>query len=100
MQTADLVPLNDAVREWIPGTHNPSTVWRWVMRGLAGLDGQKVRLQVWYVGRRPHTTAKAVQEWLNAVTAARLARSLQGANVADIATDEELATAGLSGNRR
>ena len=47
MKNADeLIPLNQAVGTLIPGQHNPSTVWRWVMRGLAGPDGQRVRLAV------------------------------------------------------
>lgn len=33
MKNADeLIPLSQAVGTLIPGQHNPSTVWRWVMR--------------------------------------------------------------------
>jgi len=96
----ELIPLNQAVGTLIPGSHNPSTIWRWVMRGLAGPDGQRVRLAVWYVGRTPHTTANAVRTWLDAVTAARLARSQRTLNAPDIATAAELADRGLTGRRR
>jgi hypothetical protein len=101
MKNADeLIPLNQAVGTLIPGQHNPSTVWRWVMRGLAGPDGQRVRLAVWYVGRTPHTTPAAVRSWLDAVTAARLARSQGRLTGPDIATTTELADRGLIGRRR
>lgn len=96
----ELIPLNEAVGTLIPGNHNPSTVWRWVMRGLAGADGHRVRLQVWYVGRRPHTTATAVRNWLDAVTAARMLRAERTMNRPDIATATELADRGLAGVRR
>jgi len=92
-----LIPLNQAVGTLIPGNHNPSTVWRWVMRGLAGTDGQRIRLKVTYVGRTPFTTAADVQTWLDAVTAARLERSQQ---TLDTATADELADRGLAGSRR
>ena len=58
-QPDELVPLNEAVRHYIPGEKNPATAWRWVTRGLQGIDGQRIRLQVWYVGRQPHTTKAA-----------------------------------------
>jgi ABC-type ATPase with predicted acetyltransferase domain len=98
--TDELIPLNQAVGTLIPGKHNPSTVWRWVMRGLVGADGQRVRLAVVYVGRTPHTTANAVRSWLDAVTAARLARSQSRLNGPDIATAAELADRGLTGRHR
>lgn len=40
----ELIPLNAAIRGLIPGGKNPSTTWRWVTRGLAGADGQRIRL--------------------------------------------------------
>lgn len=72
-----LRPLNDVVREVIPGSRNPSTSWRWITRGISGTDGERIRLQVWYVGRQPHTTETAVRDFIAAVTAARLARLQQ-----------------------
>ena len=70
-ETTDLIPLNTAIRDLITGGKNPSTTWRWVTRGLAGQDGQRIRLKVWYVGRQPHTTKAAILQGLEAVTEAR-----------------------------
>jgi hypothetical protein len=95
-----LQPLNEAVRQVIPGNVNPSTPWRWITRGIAGLDGQRIRLQVTYVGRAPHTTRKCVRQWLEAVTAARLARMARTQERAADVTSEELEAVGLSGPRR
>ena len=52
------------------------------------------------MGRTPHTTAAAVRSWLDAVTAARLARSQGRLNGPDIATAAELADRGLTGRHR
>lgn len=89
----ELQPLNDAIRAEIPGPKNPSTAWRWITRGIAGLNGERIRLQVWYVGRQPHTTVAAVRQFIADVTAARLARMQQ--RCADV-TPDELAAVGLS----
>jgi hypothetical protein len=95
-----LQPLSEAIRQVIPGTLNPSTPWRWINRGIAGLDGQRIRLQVTYVGRAPHTTKTAVRQWLEAVTEARLARMARTQQRAADVTSEELEAVGLSGPRR
>jgi hypothetical protein len=95
-----LQPLNEAVRQVIPGNVNPSTPWRWIVRGIAGLDGERIKLQVTYVGRAPHTTKAAVRQWLEAVTAARLARMARTQERAADVTSEELEAVGLSGPRR
>ena len=94
-----LQPLNDVIREVIPGSKNPSTPWRWIARGIAGLDGERIRLRVWYVGRAPHTTRAAVRQWLEAVTEARLARMARTQQRADDVTDSELEAVGLTGPR-
>jgi hypothetical protein len=95
-----LQPLNDVIREEIPGSKNPSTPWRWITRGIAGLNGERIRLKVWYVGRAPHTTKTAVRQWLEAVTEARLARMARTQQRADDVTDAELEAVGLTGTRR
>lgn len=96
-QSADesLRPVNDVISDVIPGNRNPSTSWRWINRGIAGRDGERIRLQVWYVGRQPHTTEAAVREFIEAVTAARLARMQQSQQQAADVTDAELAAVGL-----
>ena len=96
-----LIPVSQAIREEIPdSTVNPSTTWRWITRGLAGLDDERIRLQVWYVGRQPHTTRTAVRQWLDAVTKARLARMSRTQQQAVDATGAELEAVGLTENRR
>ena len=60
---------------------------------------QRIKLQVWYVGRAPHTTANAVRQWLEAVTEARLARMARTQQRADDVTTDELEAVGLMGHR-
>lgn len=44
------------------------TVWRWVLRGLPGPDGQRVRLEALRVGRRWMTSLEAAQRFFAATT--------------------------------
>lgn len=69
---------------------NPSTPWRWANKGIAGLDGERIKLKIWYVGRAPHTTANTVRQWLEAVTEARLERMARTQQRADDVTTDEL----------
>ena len=95
----ELIPLKTAIRDLIPGGKNPSTTWRWVTRGLAGQDGQRIRLKVWYVGRQPHTTKAAILQWLEAVTEARMERMDRTQERCADVSEAELAAAGLIGGR-
>ena len=96
-----LQPLNAAIRSVIPGRIiSPSTKSRWYTRGLAGLDGERIRLPVWYVGRQPHTTRAAIKTWLNEVTAARLARIDSRHGASPDVSDEALRAAGLLGRSK
>jgi len=95
-----LQPLNEAIRNVIPGNINPSTSWRWITRGFAGLNGERIRLQVWYVGRTPHTTQAAVRQWLADVTEARLTRMERTQQRAADVTDDELEAVGLTSGRQ
>jgi hypothetical protein len=92
--------LNEAIRDVIPGNINPSTSWRWVTRGFAGLNGERIRLQVTYVGRTPHTTHAAIRQWLEAVTEARLARMARTQQRAADVTAAELEAVGLTAGPR
>jgi hypothetical protein len=74
---------------------NPSTIFRWITKGLEGPDGNRIRLQVWYVGRQPHTTNSAIRAFLDSVTAARLERSRRTQQGLAEVTDAELDAAGL-----
>lgn len=91
----EFLPVNQAVGEVIPGKRNPATHWRWITRGLAGAEpGERIKLRVWYAGRQPLTTRAAVREFLDAVTAARLARIERIQQCGDV-TAEDLVAAGL-----
>ena len=95
----DLMPLSDAIRAEIPGKKNPATAHRWATRGLQGLDGQRIRLQVTYCGRQPCTTRMAVRLFLDDVTAARLAKQERTQQRYADVTDAELADVGLLSRR-
>jgi hypothetical protein len=90
-----LVPLTRASREEIPGNVSPTTVSRWGQKGLLGIDGQRIRLQIWLVGRVPHTTRAAIAEFLEQVTAARTAKLESNESGMLTATDTDLKNAGL-----
>lgn len=96
----ELIPVELAVRERTGERKSPATLWRWTNRGLAGRDGERIRLQVQFVGRQPLTTRKLFREWIGQVTAARMARidGRQESN-ADV-SDEELRAAGLLGRTK
>lgn len=91
-----LGPLNKVIPKVIDGEKNPATYSRWVTKGIAGLDGKRIRLQVWYAGREPRTTITAVRSFISAVTEARLARMARTQQRADDVTDSELEAAGLA----
>jgi hypothetical protein len=96
----DLVSLNRARRELIPLNEHgrpvsPSTVWRWIMKGLPGPDGERIRLAVTYCGRRPYTTAEDVEEFFRQVTEAKQERARRARETAAHVSDDELRAAGL-----
>ena len=94
---SELIPLRKAVQQEIPAAVAISTVWRWATKGLApAIDGEpRIKLEVLYVGNRPHTTRRAIREFLDRATQARLSRiDLNQRRCVDV-TDAELADAGL-----
>ena len=91
----ELRPLSEAIRAEIPGKRNPATEYRWVTKGLAGVNDERIKLQVWYAGRHPCTTRAAVREFVEKVTEARIARMQQRAQLATDVTNEDLEAAGL-----
>lgn len=94
-----LGPLNKVIREVIDGEKNPATYSRWVTKGIAGPDGERIKLQAWYTGREPRTTKAAVRSFIRAVTEARLAiRQRTQQRAIDVTTDE-LESVGLTGPR-
>jgi hypothetical protein len=95
-----LIPVNKAVSDLSGKRVNPSTIFRWMTKGLEGLDGSRIRLQVWFVGRQPHTTHAAIRAFLDAVTTARLERSRRTQQRTAEVTDAELDAAGLLSKRR
>lgn len=105
MVTATLIPLNLSRGRLIPQspdgkTLNCSTLWRWHRKGLAGLNGERIRLEVIYVGRTPHVSAEMVKEFFDKVTAAKLERIRQQELASAEVTTAELAAAGLIGRRQ
>lgn len=74
---------------------NPSTVWRWIRKGLQAVDDERIRLEVTYVGNTPYVTENAIAEFFQAVTAAKLERHRRAEALAADVTDAELAAAGL-----
>ncbi|MCY2989940.1 MAG: DUF1580 domain-containing protein [Planctomycetota bacterium] len=62
-----LLTFNEAAKRYLPDRSRPSysTWWRWWRRGIKG-----IRLATVVVGGRRYTTASAVQDWIDKVTAA------------------------------
>ncbi|MEO2018805.1 MAG: hypothetical protein ABGZ53_31035 [Fuerstiella sp.] len=95
-----LVTLDHARKHLIPSRGDgrpidPSTLWRWIRRGLSGVDGARIKLVVVYCGNRPHVTAQALDSFFKAITAAKLARHRRAEALAADATTAELQAAGL-----
>lgn len=104
MVTATLIPLNLSRGRLIPQspdgkTLNCSTLWRWHRKGLTGLNGERIKLEVIYVGRTPHVSPEMVQTFFDKVTAAKQERIRQRELGSTEATTEELASAGLISRR-
>ena len=79
----------------IPGNPNPSTRWRFTTKGVSGADGERIKLQCWYVSNRPFTTDVAVSEFLSACTQAqKLKAQRRVAGSADVSA-EQMAEVGL-----
>ena len=95
-----LVDLAIARKTIIPSQPNgkavhPSTTWRWIRKGLEGIDGKRIKLKVTYVGNRPCVTQEAVDEFFQAVTEAKLERHRRAEELAADVSDDELRSAGL-----
>ena len=96
----ELVSIGHARTKLIPvrpdgNPVNHSTVWRWIRRGLEGVDGKRIKLAVVYVGNRPMVTKNAIAEFFQAVTEAKLERHRRAEALAADVTDAERAAAGL-----
>ena len=95
-----LVPLSVARRQLIPANPNgkpvdPSTLWRWIRKGLEGLDGNRIRLDVVYRGNAPYVAPEAVTQFFERCTQARLERMRRTQERCSDVSDDELAAAGL-----
>ena len=100
MDTQELYDLTTARKELIPRSQDgkpiaPSTLWRWVRKGLEGIDGERIRLPVKYCGHRPFVTADDINSFFQAVTEAKLERHRRTEEQAADVTDAELESAGL-----
>lgn len=98
-QNAEPVDLATARKTLIPRPAgkpvNPSTVWRWIRKGLEGIEGERIKLEVIYVGSRPFVTPNAIDDFSQAVTYAKLERHRRAEELATDVTEDELAAAGL-----
>lgn len=100
-ETSELIPLSKAIQHDIPGEPSYSTVWRWIVRGLApAIPGEpRIRLAVEYVGAKPFTSRAYIREFIDRSTQSRLARIERTQQRADDVTDEELEAVGLKGSQ-
>lgn len=103
--TTELIPLNLSRGRLIPQspdgkTLNCSTLWRWHRKGLAGLNGERIKLEVIYVGRTPHVSPEMVKDFFDKVTAAKQERIRQQDLATAEVTTAELKAAGLVGESR
>ena len=79
----------------IPGNPNPSTRWRFATKGVSGVDGERIKLQCWYVSNRPFSTDDAVSDFLTRCTEAQEVKSQRrSVRTADV-TSAEMAEVGL-----
>ncbi len=88
----ELVSVCEARRNLIPKKAcrevSSATVWRWINRGI-----NDVRLEVVYVGSRPHTSQEMIADFFARVTSSRMAkRDARDETV----SDDELSAAGLN----
>jgi len=78
--TNSMFPLRHARKKFLLGADgkpvHPSTVHRWVRKGILAPDGSRVRLEVRYIGRTPMTSHAAIDRFFDALTAARLSEVL------------------------
>ena len=72
-----------------------ATLWRWIRKGLEGLDGERIRMKVIYVGNRPMVTRNTVDDFFQAVTEAKLERHRRAEQLASEVTQDELEAVGL-----
>lgn len=76
MSDAKRISLHDLRYDHIPRRPNgkpvsPSTVWRWINKGLAGVDGQRVRLAANYFGTQPFFLIEDIEHFVEQTTNAR-----------------------------
>lgn len=95
-----LVNLDYARKHMIPRSPdgkpvNKSTLYRWIHKGLEGLDDDRIKLAVTYAGSRPCVTAEGINEFFAAVTDAKLERHRRVLELQSDVTDDEMEAAGL-----
>lgn len=89
-----LQDLSFARQYWVPKKNgkpvSPSTIQRWISKGING-----IRLEVVYVGRKPHTSRAALQRFFGEVTAKRAAELAAAHGAMELASSLALLEAGL-----
>ncbi|MCH2204042.1 MAG: hypothetical protein MK102_18915 [Fuerstiella sp.] len=96
----NLETLDHALKNFIPSRPDGkpihrATLWRWIRKGLEGLDGERIKLEVTYAGSRPYVTRNAVEEFFQAVTEAKLERHRRAERLASEVTQDKLEAVGL-----
>jgi hypothetical protein len=96
----EFITIREAMRG-VKVEAGPQTGMRWATKGLAGPDGQRIRLRTWAIGRKIVTTNAAMREFIDRVTAARDQRlRTKTLRISDEPSLEELKAAGLLENSR
>jgi len=100
-ETSELIRLSEAIQHDIPGEPSYSTVWRWIVRGLApAIPGEpRIKLAVEYVGAKPFTSRAYIRDFIDRSTQARIERIAHTQQRADDVSDHELQSVGLTGRR-
>lgn len=57
-----VIPLTEALRQYVPTRPYPSTGWKWVSTGVRG-----VKLEVVKIGGKTCTSREAVERFLSAI---------------------------------
>lgn len=99
MLTEQRITLRELLNEHIPRRSNgkpvsPTTVWRWINKGLAGANGERIFLPVEYFGTQPFFTPAGIQSFIEAMTEAR--RKSAESDAAGSPSQEELECNGLA----
>jgi hypothetical protein len=93
LETDDLIPIGQIVRDRLGRRLSPATIWRWRLKGVKA-GNQTIRLEAVRVAGIWHTTAAAFAEFIRAQTEAATPTDDPPSERSD-ATKRQLEKAGL-----